>query len=115
MTNDESVTINQICLPNPVKEIGTILFKDPIYIFDIYNDQGKVYFRWGFGMDSEVELADTDINDLEELKAKLIEDCVFHLGHAFFHPQADPNYSAYHWALFLAYNKNVAEIKYEGE
>jgi hypothetical protein len=113
MTEDEFVTIDRICLPNPIKEIGTILFKNPICIRDIYCNKGKVYFTWDFGMDSEVELTDININDFEELKAKLIEDCVFHLGHAFFHTQHDPNYTAYHWALFLAYKNNVDQLLWD--
>lgn len=91
-------------LPNEIRELGLIRFKELVSINLYYVDRKNkiAYFEWDFGMDAKVYL---DSYMLEERASRKIKDKImmqiqYDLGHAFFHYDGDPNYTYYHWALY---------------
>lgn len=97
----------KIYLLNPIIELGKITFDEPIYVDLYYVDRKNktAHFTWDFGMDDQVNL-DCFIfgklcqhSAIKGIKNKVIRICEFELGHAFFHPDYDPNYSYKNWAL----------------
>jgi hypothetical protein len=80
----------------------SIEFQEPVWV-DVYHIDRKekvVYFEWSFGMDDKIALDCFIVRDVERLKDKIIKMCEFHLFHAFFHYDGDPNYMHRHWALY---------------
>lgn len=90
-------------LPNPIFELGKIVFKEPLELEVMHIAKETIEFVWPFGMPDTVGRKNNFIlgysEDKRNFKYDLTRHCSYHIGHAFFHYELDPNYTHYHWAL----------------
>jgi hypothetical protein len=79
------------------------LFEEPVFVdFDVDEKKRRIYFTWDFGMteDFSLDMIFLGIYRIDDPTKKVIRLCEYDLNHAFEHLQEDPNYRAYHWALY---------------
>lgn len=95
---------DKIYLSNPICQLGVIEFETPVFITIIYHDidNKKIHFEWDFGMADEIcyDTSWLSLNQKNISESEIIKRvCEYDISHAFFHPEADPNYQKHHWAL----------------
>ena len=121
MNFDKDISCDfEVILPNPIKELGEIHFKEPLKITVTFIDaaEKKVYFFWPCGMEDcayygQGSLLQARWGPSLSIEKVVIKHCEFELGHAFFHYNQDPNYTDRHWALYFWLRNDVTLIDIE--
>ena len=106
--------LRKIWLPQRLTEGSKwIKFKDEQLWFECYyieeltmaNPHRTAYIEFDFGMEHSIPLLIQDnfiLRDMQDAidEEKMAFSVIFDLFHAFHHPNLDPNYTVYHWALY---------------
>lgn len=96
---------NIIKIPRTIKEDDDeIVFKEgmELSLEVVWKNFASIFLETDFGMRIQISRIDnmlitnkrTSVNDI------VLKTIIFDLFHAFYHPEIDPNYTHYHWALY---------------